>query len=66
MKTIKITLCPPCPDCPPSSECPEVEITDKQVAIGELGNIVTLTHRQWNELVERIRTGDLPTMPVSD
>jgi len=37
MKTIKVTLCtPPCDlGCPP--ECPEVEITDQGVMIGEAG-----------------------------
>ena len=46
MKTIKMSLCPPCPDCPPSSECPEVQIADDQLTIGQPGNIATLTHRQ--------------------
>jgi hypothetical protein len=61
MKSIKIKLCPPCPesDCPPS-ECPDVEITDERVTIGEDANTVILTHPQWNELVVRIRSGDLP------
>jgi hypothetical protein len=62
MKAIKMTLCPPCPDCPPSSECPEVEITEEHVAIGERDNLVILTHLQWNELVRLIRTGDLPAV----
>ena len=60
MKNIKVTLCPPpCgPDCPP--ECPEVEITDHGVIIGEEGNLVRLTTAQWNDLVSRIRNGELP------
>jgi hypothetical protein len=60
MKSIKMTLCPPCPDCPPSSECPEVEITGDRVTIGERGNLTTLTHSQWNELVRQILTGEFP------
>lgn len=58
---IKIKLCPPCPDpdCPPT-ECPDVEITHEHVTIGENQNIVTLTHAQWNELVARVRSGELP------
>lgn len=62
MKAIKVTLCPPpCePECPP--ECPEVAITDQGVLIGEDGNLVRLTHAQWNDLVSRIRTGEL--LPV--
>jgi hypothetical protein len=59
MKPIKIKLCPPCPDCPPSAECPDVEITDEHVTIGEDDNTVTLTHAQWNELVARVRSGEL-------
>jgi hypothetical protein len=60
MKVIKVTLCPPpCePECPP--ECPEVEITAQGVTIGEDGNLVRLTHTQWNDLVSRIRNGELP------
>lgn len=61
MKPIRIKLCPPCPDpnCPPS-ECPDVEINSEHVTIGEDANTVTLTHAQWNELVARVRSGDLP------
>ena len=61
-KSIKIKLCPPCPDpdCPPT-ECPNVEITAEHVTIGEEASImVMLTHAQWNELVARVRSGDLP------
>jgi len=62
MKIIKVTLCPPpCdPGCPP--ECPEVEITDHGVMIGEAGNLVRLTPAQWNDLVSRMRSGQL--LPV--
>ena len=58
---IKIKLCPPCPDpdCPPT-ECPDVEITPEHVTIGENQNTVTLTYAQWNELVARVRSGELP------
>ena len=53
MELIKVTLCPAC------DACPSVEITDRQVTIGEERNIVTLTHAQWNDLVARIRRGEL-------
>lgn len=53
MKTMKVTLCPQC------GECPEVEISDQGVTIGEDANTVTLTHAQWNDLVARIRAGEL-------
>jgi len=53
MEPIKFTLCPHC------TECPEVEITDQGVKIGEDKNIVRLSHAEWNELVRLIRFGDL-------
>ena len=54
MKRIKVTLCPQC------GECPEVEISESEVTIGEDANIVRLTHAQWNDLVARVRSGELP------
>jgi len=53
MKSIKITLCPMC------SDCPEVEITDQGVSIGEDQNIVKLSHAEWNELVRLVKNGEL-------
>jgi hypothetical protein len=53
MERIKVTLCPAC------GACPAVEITEEDVTIGEYTNIVTLTHEQWNDLVGRIRRGEL-------
>ena len=53
MNPIKVTLCPQC------GECPTVEITDQGVTIGEDQNTVRLTHAQWNDLVIRIRQGEL-------
>ena len=53
MKPIKFTLCPLC------TECPEVEITEQCVRIGENENTVKLTHAEWNELVRLIKFGDL-------
>jgi hypothetical protein len=53
METIKVTLCPVC------TGCPTVQITDQGVAIGEEENIVRLTHAEWNDLVARIRGGEL-------
>ncbi len=35
------------------------EIEDSGVRIGEDRNIVTLTHAQWNDLVRRVRGGEL-------
>ena len=54
MDPIKVTLCPQC------GECPTVEITDQGITIGEDQNTVRLTHAQWNDLVRRIRRGELP------
>ena len=53
MKPIKFTLCPLC------TECPEVEITDQVVRIGENENTVRLSHAEWNELVRLIKRRDL-------
>ena len=53
MESIRVTLCPVC------GACPAVEITDEAVTIGEDENTVKLTHEQWNDLVDRIRRGEL-------
>lgn len=53
MKSIKVVLCPVC------GACPEVEIDDQGVTIGEAGNRVKLTYPQWNDLLARIRRGEL-------
>jgi hypothetical protein len=53
MEQIKVTLCPAC------SGCPSVEITDQGVTIGEDENTVKLTHAEWNDLVARVRRGEL-------
>ena len=49
MEPIKITLCPFC------TECPEVEITNQGVTIGENAK----SHAEWNELVRLIKAGEL-------
>jgi len=53
MEPSKFTLCPAC------TACPEVEITDQGVTIGEGENTVRLSHAEWNELVRLIRAGEL-------
>ena len=53
MDVIKVTLCPAC------GACPAVKITDEGVTIGEAENTVKLTHAQWNDLVARVRSGEL-------
>ena len=53
MEPIKISLCPLC------GECPEVEITDQGVRIGEDTNTVRLSHAEWNELVRLIKADEL-------
>lgn len=53
MESIKVTLCPAC------TGCPAVEITAEGVTIGEDENTVRLTHAEWNELVDRVRRGEL-------
>ena len=53
MERTKFTLCEHC------DECPEVEITDQGVTIGEDANSVWLSHDEWNELVRLIKSGEL-------
>ena len=53
MEPKKFTLCPAC------TACPEVEITDDGVTIGEKRNPVRLSHAEWNELVRLVRSGEL-------
>jgi len=53
MEPIKVTLCPAC------SGCPAAEITEHGVTIGENDNVVKLTLAEWNDLVARIRRGEL-------
>ncbi len=53
MEPIIVTLCGDC------EHCPSVEITDEGVRIGEDGNLVKLTRAQWNDLVARLRSGEL-------
>jgi len=50
MEPKKFTLCP---------ACPEVEITDQGVTIGEPDNAVRLSHAEWNQLVRLIKSGEM-------
>ena len=50
---MKVTLCTEC------EHCPEVELTPTDVKIGEEGNLATLTHKEWNLLVDLIQSGEL-------
>jgi hypothetical protein len=56
MEPIKVTL------CPDSGHCPSVEIDEKGVRIGEHNNTVILSHAAWNDLVARIRIGELKSI----
>jgi hypothetical protein len=53
MEPRKFTLCPAC------TACPEVEITNQGVTIGEDANTVRLSHAEWNELVRLVKSGEL-------
>ena len=53
MDPIKVTLCYHC------EECPEVEITEAGVTIGEDANTVRSSHAEWNELVRLIKRGEV-------
>jgi hypothetical protein len=45
--------------CGVCGDCPAVEISPEAVTIGEDDNIVRLTHAQWNDLIARVRAGEL-------
>jgi hypothetical protein len=53
MEKLKVSLCPAC------SACPEVEILDDEVRIGEIGNLAVLKKDEWNVLVDLVRSGQL-------
>ncbi len=48
-----VSLCPGC------GQCPTVEVSDHEVAIGEGPNLVKLTVDEWNVLVRAVKAGDL-------
>jgi hypothetical protein len=51
MEPIKVT--------PACAACPEVEITDQAVTIGEDAKVVRLSYAERNELVRFIKSGEL-------
>lgn len=53
MEHRKVSLCPAC------DACPEVEVLEDEVRIGETGNLAVLKKAEWNALVELIRSGQL-------
>jgi hypothetical protein len=53
VEKVRVSLCSQC------EHCPEVVIADEVVTIGEDRNLVKLSHAEWNELVARIRSGEL-------
>lgn len=54
----KVTLCPAC------GACPEIAIYGEEVHIGEDNNLVKLKKSEWNELVKKIKTGELKEVSV--
>lgn len=53
MEPITFSLCPEC------DACPEVVIDAEGVRIGEAENLVRLSHAEWNQLVQLVRSGRL-------
>jgi hypothetical protein len=53
MEHTKVSLCPAC------GACPEVEVLEDEVRIGETGNLAVLKKAEWNALVDLIRSGQL-------
>jgi len=56
MEYLKVSLCPAC------GACPEVEVLEDEVRIGETGNLAVLKKAEWNVLVDLIRSGQLPQL----
>lgn len=56
MERLTVSLCPAC------GACPEVDITEHEVRIGEAGNLAVLTKAEWNVLVDLIQSGQLPKL----
>lgn len=56
MEPITFSLCPEC------DACPEVVLATDGVQIGETGNMVRLSHGEWNQLVTLVRSGKLLTI----
>ena len=48
-----VSLCGGC------SQCPVVKVRDKEVEIGEEGNLCVLTREHFEELKDKIRKGEL-------
>ncbi len=48
-----VTLCPEC------GACPEIKLYDREVIIGEEGNMVKLKLDEWNTIVEKIQNGEI-------
>ena len=48
-----VSLCGSC------SQCPVVKVRDKEVEIGEEGNLCVLTREQFEELKDKVRKGEL-------
>lgn len=45
-----------CHDC---EACPEIVFEGDEVLIGEKGNLVRLKKQEWNDLVQKIKKGEL-------
>jgi hypothetical protein len=49
----RVLLCPAC------EGCPEVVFEKDEVLTGEKGDVAKLTKAQWNDLVRKIKKGEL-------
>lgn len=52
----RVILCSSC------DACPEIVFEGEGVLIGEEGNRVRLKKQEWNDLVQKIRKGELGTV----
>jgi hypothetical protein len=60
MEPVVFSLCPAC------DACPEVIVEDDGVRIGEAGNLVRLSHAEWNQLVSLIQSGKLTAIAAPE
>lgn len=49
----RVVLCPAC------GACPEIVFHDDEITIGEEDHVAKLTRGQWNDLVRKIKKGEL-------
>lgn len=52
-KNQRVVLCPAC------GACPEIVFQEDEITIGEADHVAKLTKEQWNDLIRKVRKGEL-------